>query len=153
MDGRVRGTVALALAAVTVGTCAACSGSSSGPSTSASASAPGGSASAAASAPPAGSSGGIPSFGSDQASTPFCKDLTGTALSDVTSGNSDVVKVWDELATDAPPAVRADVRRIDQYVDVAFKGGTQKSPGDAAKLSGAITDLTTWAAEHCGLGG
>jgi len=152
MDRRIGITAAALAAAAAVGLCAGCSASSSSPGTSGSTTSAGGTSSGASgSGVP--SLSGVPSFGSDAASTPFCQDLTGSALSDVTSGSSGVVNVWNRLAGDAPPAVRADVQQIDQYVDVAFKGGTQKNPADASSLSGAITHLTTWAAEHCGLGG
>jgi hypothetical protein len=101
----------------------------------------------APSAVPTGGGGG----GGSAGTAAFCAEFK-AGMQQIGTGKLDgsavrrVVAHYDKLYELAPPAIKADVKVLDDYVH-AFTGNAP--PSDPGSFTDAYTNLVTWTAEHC----
>lgn len=102
------------------------------------------------------SSGGAPSAlptggGGSAGTAAFCAEFK-AATQQIGTGRLDgsavrrVVAYYDKLYELAPPAIKSDVKVLDDYVH-AFTGNAP--PSDPGSFTDAFTNVVTWTAQNC----
>lgn len=94
-------------------------------------------------------------LGNDQASTPFCQDMSKlTGIKNPLAVPNEVVTDANTAGKDAPANIKADMQRVSAFYIGTLKQSattTSLSPADADALRSSLTVVDNYIQQHCGI--